>query len=469
MLEQVRATIKKYGMLAPGDRILTGVSGGPDSVALLHVLKTLSRELDFDIVVAHLNHSLRGQDSIDDACFVRSLAEQLELPAIIENAEVSKYVAEHGLSMQEGAREVRYCFFENSARQFGCNKLATGHNANDQAETVLANFLRGSGPAGMGGIPPVRDGWVIRPLIETTRFVIERYCKEHGLQSRTDKSNLKNIYTRNRIRLELIPCLEKEYNNNLVETLLRTSEIFREEEYYLRTQTDKYWARVVKKHSANEIILKTGAFLDLPEAIKKRVIRKGWEAITGSAHNLSYIHMFNIIDLVGNARTGSSINLPQGVMLTKSYEDFVLAKSFLNPVTENYLYTLQVPGSTLVPETGDILKASIETVKSGDKNNYGPDEAVIDAGLVTLPLFVRNRREGDWFRPAGFEGSKKLKKFLIDSKIPRTARELLPIVVSEDGQIIWVAGLRGDGRWLARTNTEKVIRLKLIRNLQKQN
>lgn len=469
MLEQVRTTIEKYSMLAPGDRILTGVSGGPDSVALLHVLKSLSRELGFEITVAHLNHSLRGQDSLDDASFVRYLAEHLELPVIIESADVSKYVADHGLSMQEGAREVRYRFFENTARQSGCNKLATGHNANDQAETVLSNFLRGSGPAGLGGIPPVRDGWVIRPLIETTRFEIENYCKENGLEPRTDKSNLKNIYTRNRIRLELIPSLEKEYNNNLVETLVRTSEIFREEEYYLHSQTEKYWRKIVKKQTQKAITFETEAFLDLPEAIQKRVIRKGWEGITGSVHNLSYIHLANVINLVSNARTGSSINLPLGVMLTKSYEEFVLSKCVSHPIIANYMHRLQIPGSTLVPETGDIIEASTETRNANETSSYSPDEVVIDAGLVALPLFVRNRREGDRFRPAGFDGSKKLKKFLIDSKIPRTVREVLPIVVSEEGQIVWVAGLRLDGRWLTTPNTKQIIRLKLIRNLQKQN
>ncbi|HWI55562.1 MAG TPA: tRNA lysidine(34) synthetase TilS, partial [Desulfobacteria bacterium] len=442
MLERVRATIKKYDMLSPGDRVLTGVSGGPDSVALVHILTAVASDLDIEIYIAHLNHCFRGQDSIDDAEFVRELASKLELQAVIESRDVSGYIAKNRLSKQEGAREVRYSFFDEIARKFSCNKIATGHNANDQAETILNHFLRGSGAAGLGGIPPVRDGYVIRPLIEVPRKAIEKYCAQNGLFPRTDKSNLKKVYTRNRIRLELIPYLEKEYNGNLVDTLVRTGEIFRDEEKHLNSETRRFWKEVVEKEGCGKVVFLTKTFLGTPEAIQKRLIRQAWAVLTGSAHNLGYLHMTSAIEIIRFAQTGSTMNLPMGVILSKAYEKFSLAMSdSAGPLPEDfgqaeYSYQLKIPGTTFIPDTGDAIEVSIEAGNLKPGAGDGINEILIDMDSVILPLAVRNRRPGDWFKPAGFDGTKKLKKFLIDSKISRMDRQLLPVVVSGEANIV---------------------------------
>ncbi len=474
MLKQVRATIKKYNMLSPGDRVLTGVSGGPDSVALVHILTAVASDLGIEIYIAHLNHCFRGQDAVDDAEFVRQLASKLQLQAVIESRDVSRFIAENRLSKQEGSREVRYSFFKETAKKFACNKIATGHNANDQAETILNNFLRGSGAAGLGGIPPVRNGYIIRPLIEVSRKEIERYCTQNELFPRTDKSNLKNIYTRNRIRLELIPYLETEYNSNLVDTLVRTGEIFRDEEEYLQAEAKRFWEKVVEKEGHGEVVFLTNLFLAAPKAIQKRLIRRAWAALTGSVHNLGYLHITNAIEVIRSAQTGSSMDLPGGIVLIKSYEMFSLSCDSSRTLPEDasqseYSYQLKIPGITFIPETGDAIEVSIESNISEPGPGYGVNEVFIDMDLVTLPLTVRNRRPGDWFKPFGFDGTKKLKKFLIDCKVSRTDRQLLPVVVSDEVNIVWVAGLRADRRWLVNSGTQRILRLKLMRNLQKQN
>ncbi|MDT3699692.1 MAG: tRNA lysidine(34) synthetase TilS [Thermincola sp.] len=467
MLDKVKAAIHKYSMFTPGDRVLVGVSGGPDSVALLHILNTLAGELGIRIAVAHLNHSLRGQAAADDAEAVRRLAGLSGNQVVIECKDVAGFAREHSLSIQEAAREVRYRFFVEAAKQLECSKLATGHNANDQAETVLFQFLRGSGAAGLAGIPPVRDGWIVRPLLETRRREIEQYCISHDLPTRTDQSNLKTVYTRNKIRLQLFPLLEQEYNINLVEILLRTSEIMREQEEFMAAQVLAVWPTVCTKHEETEITFDLEAFLKLPVALQPLVLRDAWEKLTGSAYNLGYVHISKALSLLKSGQTGSRMDLPDKIQLTKSYGGFYLsAASSIIAVDQQFFHHLRVPGFTLIPETGDALEAEIIENVSGLEDLNRPDEIVIDLDLVTQPLAVRSRKPGERFRPRGQTGSKKVKRFLIDCKVSRQERARLPVLVTADDQVIWLAGLRADDRWSVNPKTKRVLKLKLIRNVE---
>lgn len=469
MFKRVQATIQKYNMISSGDRILVGVSGGPDSVVLVHILKLLSEEMKLQVFVAHLNHCFRGLESDKDAIFVEKLAQKLQLTAVIESRDTPGYTLLNKVSAQTGARELRYRFFEEKVKQLGCNKLATGHNANDQAETLLINFLRGSGPRGLGGIPPVRDGWVIRPLIEISRNQIEAYCTEHFLETRIDQSNLKNVYTRNKLRLELLPHLQKEYNANLVETLVRTGEIFREEELYLEEVTRNYWENVRLYQEAHLIRISLMRFLDMPAAFQRRVIRYAWVSLSGTTHNLQFNHLENMLNIVRSGQTGSKIDLPMGISLIKNYEDFILTNETSNDEPRALSYELAVPGVSMIFETGDAILAEIIEITGGNIINTDPDEIIIDLNIVGLPLFIRSRKDGDWFKPTGMEGSKKIKKFLIDQKVLKRERDLIPILVSGDEQIVWVVGLRADRRWQIASGTKTALKLKLMRNILKQN
>ncbi|MHB9093237.1 MAG: tRNA lysidine(34) synthetase TilS [Eubacteriales bacterium] len=466
MLERVRATIRKYCMFSPGDRVLAGVSGGPESVALVHVLQRLAAELQIEVNIAHLNHCFRGRESAQDAEFVRELAKQLNLPAVIESKDVTRYAREHHLSAQAAAREVRYRFFEDTARELGSSKLATGHNANDQAETVLIHFLRGSGPAGLGGIPPVRDGWIVRPLIDIQRVQIDKYCEENCLAARLDQSNLKTVYTRNKLRLELIPLLEREYNTNLVQTLVRTGEIMREEESFLQDLTSGYWHKTCVLQDKDEVAFNLRLFKELPKMIQIRLIRYAWGQLTGTGHNLGFVHLTAILNMLTGGETGSMLNLPMGVTFNRSYGQFFLSRALPPVGVQSYSHEIMIPGVTRIPETGDTILAEIMEGSIDDLSETQRfDEIVIDFDKVGQPLTVRSRKPGERFSPHGQIGTKKLKKFLIDSKVPRLDREKVPVLVTGDDQIIWVAGLRADRRWQVDRDTKKALKLKLIRNI----
>lgn len=467
MLDRVRGTIHKYSMFAPGDRVLVGVSGGPDSVVLLHILKKLTTELSLELFVAHLNHRLRGRDAVEDAESVQRLAGQLEIPAVIESRDVAGFARENNLSTQEAAREVRYRFFIETAKKLGCSKLATGHNANDQAETVLFQLLRGSGVKGLGGIPPVRDGWVVRPLIETRRREIEQYCLDHRLPTRIDPSNLKTVYTRNKIRLQLFPLLEQEYNINLVETLLRTSEIMREHDEFMSALVLNAWENVCTKQAETEITVNLEVFLKLPPVLQPLVFRYAWEKLSGSAHNLGFVHLTKSLELLRSGQTGSKMDLPGGITMTKSYGEFYLSGTTHGEAANlQFSYHLHVPGTTLIPETGDSFEVEVieDTSELHDINRH--NEIVIDLDLVSQPLTVRSRKQGERFRPRGQAGSQKVKKFLIDNKISRRERARLPLLVTADDQVIWVAGLRADDRWRLNPETKKALKLKFIRKVE---
>jgi tRNA(Ile)-lysidine synthase len=460
MHKQVRATITKYRMLVPGDRVLIAVSGGPDSIALAHVLNSLSLDQGFKVFIAHLNHRLRGQESREDAEFVADFADKLGIQAAINGKDVAGYAKKNKLSMQVAAREVRYQFFSDTARKLDCNKLATGHNANDQAETLLNRFLRGSGPAGLGGIPPVRDGWVIRPLIEVKREETEKYCRDNNLTHRQDSSNLKSIYTRNKIRHELLPFLEQQYNANLVETLVRVSEIFREDEKYLQQHSSQVYHKACLELTADKTVFDLKEFFEASRALQARIIRQAYTTLTGTFHNISSVNLANTIDMLVNGQTGSLVDLPLGITVTKSYDRFVLSLNKSKTDVQTFVYDVVIPGLTEIPEAGKQIYATLEETFGLVKPK--PDEIEVDLDKIKQPLRVRNRKPADKFRPVGMEGSKKLKEFFIDQKISRDVRDQVPIVVAGDDEIVWVAGWRADNRWIALPESKRVLKLKLL-------
>jgi len=465
MLEQVKTTIRKYNMFVPGDRVLVGVSGGPDSVALIHLLDSMSQKLQIELFIAHLDHSFRGRESAEDAEFVRCLADQLQITAVIRREDIASYALENKLSAQAAAREVRYLFFADTARELKCSKLATGHNANDQAETILLHFLRGSGLSGLGGIPPVRDGWVCRPLIEVSRTQIEEYCRDKSLVTRLDQSNLKNIYTRNKLRLELIPILEKEYNSNLIETLVRTGEIMRDEENYLEDLIRVQWDDVCLTQEPERIVFSLDKFLSLPALFQRRLARRAWALLAGTNHNLGFVHLTAAVDVLRNSQSGSGVDLPLGIRLSKSYREFTFSRLTSDVAVLTYAHKLAVPGLTPIPETGEAILAELTVKDTSSPAKQKRDEITLDFDLVSQPLTVRSRKPGDWFKPYGLEGSKKLKKFFIDDKIPRPVRDRQPVLVNGNDEVVWVVGLRADGRWLANRDTKRALKLKLIGNI----
>lgn len=437
MLEKVKKTIAKYRMLEFGDKVVVGVSGGADSVTLLHILDQLKEEYQLSLWIVHLNHMFRGQEAREDAEFVAQLGAALGVPAFIEEVDVPQLMKETGLSAQLAARQARYLFYERIIAQVGAQKIALGHHGDDQAETILMRFLRGAGEDGLAGIPPVR-GKIIRPLLEATRREIEEYCSLHHLDFRTDYSNLKTIYLRNKIRLELLPLLEEEYNSNIRQTLVRLGDVFREDSNYLQKKALTTLQQVVVQEEDSQLVINWEKLVCHPKAMQRRIFREAIRKIKGNLENISFNHLEDLIEFFSQADKGQKI-LPGNIFLEKSYSKLLISRQ---EGTRTFSYSLQIPGTTIIPELDLVITSKvIESCCSGKPKADNPWQAYLDYYPAHGPLIVRNRREGDRFHPKGMVGSKKLKDFFIDEKIPRYERNSIPLLL-QGQEILWVIGRR---------------------------
>ncbi|MHB0997689.1 MAG: tRNA lysidine(34) synthetase TilS [Armatimonadota bacterium] len=430
--------INRYMMVDRGQKLLVGVSGGPDSVALLHALWSVSGELDISLHVAHLNHSFRGQDSDDDAEYVRSLATDLGLDYTIEKIDVPQIKISLRVSDEEAARLVRHDFLDRTAKKAGAHHIALGHTADDQVETVLINFLRGTGIDGLSGMPPVRDK-IIRPLIELKRRSVEEYIERHSLHPRTDLTNLQPEYTRNRIRLELLPELRQQYNNDIDGIILRLTELVRVDSAYINMEADKALMHVTIDAGADTLKLDAYILNSYPLAIKRRVIRAAIKKLRGELIDIGYIHINDIISLI-NGGSNFRYELPGGTYIDRSYK--FLTFMVTRPVDTQviYCYTLNVPGETFVPEIQSTVKTELSTGQIDDIRTSGDNGIVLDYGCIRGELKIRNWIHGDRMNPMGLGGSKKIQDIFSDKKIPKSERYRIPIIVDNE-KIIWVAGL----------------------------
>jgi tRNA(Ile)-lysidine synthase len=452
----IRGTIKKYRMFLPGEKVLVAVSGGPDSVCLLNILQALQKDLDLTLHIAHLDHMFRGQESAAEALFVGELADTFGIPATIEKVDVPAYCHERRLSPQEGARAIRYDFLQHVARTINAARIATGHTADDQAETFLMRLLRGAGTSGLSAIPPVREN-IVRPLIEITRDQVMEYLNWAGLSFVTDPSNTKPVYTRNRIRHEIIPVL-KTFNPRIIETLATEATLLRDEDeaidYYCATLADSILDRDEK-----DLFIRRTVFNLLPIAFRRRVLKKALDLSGMESSGMSLVQIDEVLAFMVSAQTGRIMNLPHGLSLLREYDRFVLnARSR----TDNESYPINMPGVTVIPA----LLVKVETVitecppmQSEDKNNDW--QALFDYDKMGPFLTFRKRHPGDWFCPAGMGGKrKKLQDYFVDEKVPRRMRDTVPLLCS-GVDILWVVGLRTDERFLPGPNTTKGLMVRI--------
>ena len=301
--DKILKTIKKYNLINSGDKIVVGVSGGPDSICLLHLLNLLKNELNFEIVVAHINHMIR-KEADEETEFVKEFCKNIGIECYVNKTDILKLSAENKMGTEETGRNVRYTFFEEVRQKTGANKIATAHNANDKIETVLLNILRGSGTAGLKGIEPIRNKKLIRPLIEIERKEIEQYCKENSLNPRYDKTNNESIYKRNKIRNELIPYLQKEFNPNIIKTIGRLSELASQEYEYIQEIIISEYKNICIFEKDKEIVIDLKKFNKLKLIEKRRIILYIINKVANSTSGIEKVNIEDIIKLceknVGN-------------------------------------------------------------------------------------------------------------------------------------------------------------------------
>ena len=288
-------------LIKDGDKIVLGVSGGPDSICMLDMMRRLKEEknINFEIYVAHINHMIR-EEAIEDEKYVQNYCQKYNIECYIKRADVLRIADENKIGTEEAGRKVRYDFFEEVLRKTGANKIAIAHNKNDKIETIIMHLLRGSGLSGLKGIQPIRDNKYIRPLIECERQEIEQYCEERKLHPRIDKTNFENEYTRNKIRNIVIPYIQKEFNPNIIQTLSRLSEVATDESNYIELQTQKAYNKLFLEKSDKKIVLNLKVFNEQDNVIQKRLILKTIKELNGSTDRIEKIHIEDIIKLCTN-------------------------------------------------------------------------------------------------------------------------------------------------------------------------
>jgi tRNA(Ile)-lysidine synthase len=467
--QKVLLYIKEHKLVSPGEMLVVAVSGGPDSVCLLHILRRLQNELDIELHIAHLDHRLRGKESAADAAYVAELSRKSGIPATIASRDVKAYRKLHRISLEEAAREVRYTFLAEVAAQVGAKRVAVGHTAADHIETVLMHLIRGSGLRGLRGLLPAGT-WhfgghkltVIRPLLELTREATAAYCRRHRLQPRTDSSNLSQELFRNRIRLELLPLLRR-YNPRVAEALQRTASLAADDLDYIAGETARLKGKITRREG-EAVTLDKKKFLALPKALQRSLLRSLIESMLGELKDIEARHVEDLLAALEKP-AGRVIGLPEGIKFTIEYDRYVLAPGTSStcpfpPLDKEY--ALNIPGRTLIPG-GEIIAAIIPSSgaeeKKGEANGF---TALFDYAKTGSDLVARQRCEGDRFQPLGLSSLKKLNVFMIDARIPRAWRGRIPIIAAP-GQIIWVTGWRIDERVKVTPGAEKVLRLEFRR------
>ncbi len=469
--QRVLKYIQANRLVLPGQKVLLAVSGGADSVCLLHALCGLQAELEIALHIAHLNHQLRGEESEADADYVADLARKLKIPATIEKRDVTGYQAEHRLSLEEAAREVRYSFLAQTAQTVGAERVATGHTLNDQVETILLHIIRGTGTRGLRGLQACQalqfSGnrlTVVRPLLEIRREETEEYCSRLHLKPRQDTSNLSLSLTRNRVRRELLPRLLS-YNPGIFESLLRLGRISHDELDFLEKESEKAWKKIVRKQG-NSFIFEKREFKPLAPALQRQLLRRAIEGLLGTLKDVETRHVEGILGALKKP-AGRRIALPEGLVFSIEYERYLLGfhPGELIPLPElEGAFDISIPGITRIPGW-DIEASVIPREKMNELTGTeqpGIYSACFDSDRVGGEVKVRARERGDRFQPQGMAEEKKVGEFMLDARIPRLWRKRIPIVYTPQ-QIIWLAGWRIDERVKVTENTREVLCLKMVR------
>lgn len=453
---KVKKIIERYNMFSPGDRVLVGVSGGPDSVCLLHILNRCRKEMALSLHIVHINHGIRKRESKREEKFVSHLAGRMSLPITVKSLDVPSYARKKRLTIEEAARDMRYSVFEQLAGKLNAKKIALGHTASDQVETVLMHLLRGSGPQGLSGIPPVRklgSTAIVRPLIEVNREEILNYLKKNNLTFCLDSSNRKTEYFRNKVRLKLLPLLRKNYNENIDGALLRLSEILKEENAYWERVVERVLGKVVS-WEAEKILIDFKKFLRYNVIVQRRVLYR----LFGGIVSLSQIEA--IRNLAQKSSQGKRIYLGRRFSVRKE-GNFLIFSSSPERRFKKFNYPLRVPGKNEIE--GLNLTLNTRIVDFYPVSEKETNTAYFDIDKINFKkLLLRNRREGDRFRPFGLRGTKKLSDFFIDRKIPRRLRDRVPLLV-EGEDILWVVGIRRADKARITEDTKKILEVRVLR------
>ncbi len=455
MLEKIRAYIKENGMLKRKDKIVAGISGGADSVCLFFVLLELCREYELELFAVHVNHGIRGAEAFEDEAFVKSLAREHKVAFEGFHADIPAMARERGVGEEEAGRIYRYKVMEEVRERYGADKIAVAHNQNDCAETVLLNLFRGTGLLGMSGIPPVRER-IIRPLLCVSRKEIEEWLLERQQPYRTDCSNFSDGYTRNRIRLHLLPMAEREVNEKAVEHTAKAAFFLREASDYIEKKIKEAFERNVSERNGAYSI--RNGILEEEPVIVKGAIRLALERLAGRRKDLESCHIDGVQNLFSK-QTGKESCLPYGMKARRDYDGVLLLKEGKEPVLLENGFAVLVPGKYPLPEGGEVclelfpVEEKVAEIPKNDCTKW------FDYDRIKNGLSLRHKRTGDYLQIREDGGRKKLKDDLIDRKIPRQERERLWLL-ADGSHIMWVLGGRTSEGYRITEETVTILKVK---------
>lgn len=491
LASMVLHAIQSNHLVQPGELVIAGVSGGPDSLCMLHVLRGLAAVVPFRLHAAHLNHMIRGAQADADAAFVEGVCRRWQVEYTIQQADVPLLARTRRLSLEEAARQARYAFLAQIAIKLGGQVVAVGHHADDQVETLLMHFLRGSGLSGLRGMQPrcnlSAEGIpgaadltgqpdsaslrLIRPLLQVTRAQIDAYCAEHNLVPRVDESNRDTSLFRNRLRHELLPVLET-YNPNIRQTLLHTAQVIGSDIELLDVMVGQAWRQTVKYSTPGSVVFDLASLRAQPLALQRALIRRGVNHINRSLRDFSFNQVESVIRVLEKGTTGKRVMLPTGIVFTLAYHEAVLSRG-PEPQVPGYWprftlaqpVLLPLPGSYRNPQDGWILESSILPISGripdGLRGEPGT-RACLALEKLDAPLVLTTRCPGDRLQPLGMGGrTQKLHDLMINARVPAADRQYVPVLRVNE-RIAWVIGLRQDMRFAVTNDTKQVVCLRVI-------
>ncbi len=455
MYNLIRNNIIEKNLIDSGDNILIALSGGPDSVFMFHNLRKLRETLSFNLYASHINHMYRGEDAIHDEEFVKALCDKYGVKLFIKRKNAAEYAKELKCTEEEAGRILRYGFFKENLSEVGGGKVAVAHNLNDQAETVLQRIIRGTGIDGLSAMSFKKDN-LIRPMLNISRDEIMNYLHENNYEYCIDITNTQDIYGRNKIRLNLIPYLEKNFNPNIKNSLYRMSQAMERDKKIIGKYIELKFFQVLKEKRANRIVFDLNMLKSLEAGESGRIIRRGIEELKGNTVNIQMKHIDYAINLIVSGKTGKKINLTEGFTAEISYDNFIINKTvekvqdFEYNITLNRLIYIKEIDKSLFLTVADIQEADLK-----DKNTI-----CLDYDLIKGKLIARSRRAGDSMIPCGMTGSKKIKDIFIDLKIPAEDRNK-KLIIADDDNILWLEGYRISDRYKVSAATKKILKISM--------
>ena len=471
MIKLLSQEILAESLFARDDYVVLGVSGGADSMALLHLLAGLNQTLDWQLKlhVAHLNHQLRGTEAEKDAAFVQAAADSLSLPCAVDSRDIAQLSQDESIGIEEMARRERYAFFERVCLTTGAGVVAVGHHADDNAETILYRVLRGTGLRGLVGIPRNRplsqgsDARVVRPLLRYTREELRNYLADAGVAFREDRTNESGDSTRNRIRNVLLPQLESEVNPQVRDALIRLGEQAQWVDEYLGETVHRTFASLIISRTDQMLTLNADALSRKSRIVQTELIRLAYRSFGLGEQDLGFTHLARALDLIADPASGKQLQLPAGMNIEKRYHQLLFSLPSDEPrETIAAEIAVHLPGQTLLPIRRLEIACEIREVEPAEiprlRRAKSSMEEFVDLDAVHPPLVVRTRRAGDRFMPLGAPGSKKLSDFLIDTKVAPRERDRVAVLCDQLGPV-WIIGHRIDDRVKLTALTKRVLHL----------